>query len=428
MDSRSYDAISKDIISRWTYPMVLDESMPNADRLHHHRGHRYFGKDGVSVSENAIVGGCSVIGSHSAIREDTALERSVIGQSVAIGKSTKVAHSYIWSNTSVGEKCDIRESIIADRVVIEDEVTISSGCFVAQGVRILKGTTLPPFTRVGSTRWNEEEEEEEDVTEKEERVRILGASSQAHLWPSDKVDMQMDDIDSDDEQDEDLQLSMKYSRIGMRASSASFSSASSLSTIDDDGSDEEDADEAEELVEGVEGLTLENAGKVGAAADFAHECIQSLERAFEEGHTSENASIELKTLRMASNVQLSHVRKVVIDFCLSKVDTGSQATYKAVEEVFGRWAPLVIEMTKEDQTQSVLLAQEYCAAHASTHLAIFMAVLRAFYEYEIASEDAIFGWYKLDAAREDGNMRTLWEKSRRFIQALLEADSESESE
>ncbi|TIC15326.1 nucleotide-diphospho-sugar transferase [Wallemia mellicola] len=445
MDGRSYDAISKDIISRWTYPMVPDESMPDSERLHHQRGHRYFGKDNVQIGESASISVCSVIGSQSKLSDKSKIERSVIGQSVQIGESSRISHSYIWNKASIGNSCDISESIIAESARIGDQVIISNGCFVGENVTIASGTKLPPFTRVGTTRWNQEEEDEEDEAEKgeysayymsianvflEERLKILGEESNGYLWPSDKVDMQIDEIDSDDEEDEDFQLSMKYSRMGARPPSPALSTSSSLSTISNGGSDEENDDDEDDINDAVEGLTLENAGKVGAAADFSHECVQSLERAFEEGHTSENAAIELKTLRMASNVQLSQVRKVVIDFCMSRISTTDGQPVKAVEAVFGRWAQLVIEMTKEDQSQAILIAQEYCARHPQSHLSIFLAVLRIFYEYEIASEETIFAWYKSQPARgeSESDMRVLWEKSRRFIEALLEADSESEEE
>ncbi|TIB31051.1 hypothetical protein E3P84_03074 [Wallemia ichthyophaga] len=432
MDSRSYDAISQDIISRWTYPMVPDECMPGSDRLLHHRGHRYYGKQGVNVAESARVGVCSVLGSHCTVAAHSTLDRSVLGQGVAVGENTQLSHSYIWNKTSIGSGCSIYQSIVADGVVIEDDVSLHTGCFVGHGVRLLKGTSLPPYTRVGSERWSEDSEadgsdEEHSNHLDKKRAAILGPSSTAYLWPSDKVDMEVEDVDSSDD-DEEAALSMRYSRIGMSAGTAAAHSTSSLSTISGGESDESEEDD-DELHHATDNLTLENAGKVGAAADFAHECTQSLERAFEEGHTSENAAIELKTLRMASNVPLGEVRKVVVDFCLSKVETeageGVQA-YKAVEDVLGRWAPLVVEMTKEDQTHTVLLAQQFCAIHHASHANIFLAVLRALYEYEIVTEDAFFAWYKLDQARADGGIKSLWDKSRRFIEALLEAESESE--
>lgn len=432
-DSRSYDAISKDIISRWTYPMVLDESIPNFDRYEHHKNYKYISKNDVRISTSAIISSCSVINSKSNIGEQSLIEKSVLGHDNQIGLKSQIINSYLWNNVVVGERCSISKSIIGDNVIIEDGVIISNGCFVGEGVKLNKGVKLPPFTRVGLNRWNEDEEDEEDEDEKSQRIQILGHDSNCYLWPADKVDVQISEIDSDDEEEEDYQLCMKFSRLGFeQPPSPTLSTTSSLSTISNDASSPA-LSASDNSNEDVEHLTLENAGKVGASADFTNECVQSLERAFDEGHTSENASIELKTLRMASNVNLSEVRKVIVNFCLSRVvyEEGStaQEIMKNVDNIFGRWSPLIIEMTKEDQPQTILFAQQYCS-NDQHKFNIFGAVLRSFYENDIVTDDSIFSWYKLPQSRGDpgSNQRLLWEKSRRFIEALVEAESEDESE
>jgi translation initiation factor eIF-2B subunit epsilon len=54
---------------------------------------------------------------------------------------------------------------------------------------------------------------------------------------------------------------------------------------------------------------------------FSKEVTQTLERAFSEGHTIEIASLELNTLRMASNTTFYDTRIVVIPTILSQVNT-----------------------------------------------------------------------------------------------------------
>jgi len=49
-----------------------------------------------------------------------------------------------------------------------------------------------------------------------------------------------------------------------------------------------------------------------AESKFRAEVTQSLERAFAEGHSVDNAAVGLKTLWMASNVPLSRVREAVV--------------------------------------------------------------------------------------------------------------------
>jgi translation initiation factor eIF-2B subunit epsilon len=54
---------------------------------------------------------------------------------------------------------------------------------------------------------------------------------------------------------------------------------------------------------------------------FSKEVTQTLERAFLEGHTVEIASLELNTLRMASNTTFHDTRIVVIPTIWSQINT-----------------------------------------------------------------------------------------------------------
>jgi len=53
---------------------------------------------------------------------------------------------------------------------------------------------------------------------------------------------------------------------------------------------------------------------------YSKEVTQTLERAFSEGHTVEIASLELNTLRMASNTTFHDTRAVVIPTILSQIN------------------------------------------------------------------------------------------------------------
>ena len=44
-DTRSYDSVSKDILSRWTFPLVPDDNHPDGQVYEHLRGNRYIAKD-----------------------------------------------------------------------------------------------------------------------------------------------------------------------------------------------------------------------------------------------------------------------------------------------------------------------------------------------------------------------------------------------
>src|SRR5947207_4789015 len=70
--------------------------------------------------------------------------------------------------------------------------------------------------------------------------------------------------------------------------------------------------------------------------EFYTEAEESLSRAFLENHSVENAMIELKTLRMATNVTFHEVREAIVSALMGIVIT--QPT--RVGAMFGKWGEL----------------------------------------------------------------------------------------
>lgn len=96
-----------------------------------------------------------------------------------------------------------------------------------------------------------------------------------------------------------------------------------------------------------------------AEAEFQFEVTQSLERAFEEGHSLENASVELKTLRMASNVPLRKVREAVVAAIVDniKLVDGAAAQKTEIERMMGRWGALINKIGGIDGVETVQILQ-----------------------------------------------------------------------
>jgi translation initiation factor eIF-2B subunit epsilon len=93
--------------------------------------------------------------------------------------------------------------------------------------------------------------------------------------------------------------------------------------------------------------------------EFRVEVAQSLERAFAEGHSVDNAAVELKTLRMASNVPLSRVREAVISAIVEdiKIVDGAEPQRTEIGRVIGRWGELVNKIGGRDAVETVSALQ-----------------------------------------------------------------------
>lgn len=97
-----------------------------------------------------------------------------------------------------------------------------------------------------------------------------------------------------------------------------------------------------------------------AEKEFRTEVKQSLDRAFAEGHSVDNAAVELKTLRMASNVSLTRVREAVISAIVERisiVNTGAAQQRKEISSVIGRWGALIDKIGGVDAVETVCLLQ-----------------------------------------------------------------------
>lgn len=174
--------------------------------------------------------------------------------------------------------------------------------------------------------------------------------------------------------------------------------------------------------------SLHGLSDAAAESEFRNELKQSVKRAFEEGHSIDNAAVELKTLRMASNGNLRTVREVVIEAIVEEIgiiEGDAQGQRKAIAEVVDRWGPLVDRIGGIDHEETIEILQvrkrfpmrgtehilTYCLISAfqyhcarSSRLALFGQILATFYQEDLVDEDDIRAWHAKPAARGEGHV------------------------
>ena len=105
--TRLYDAVSRDIIGRWAYPIVPELNVSGIDSLSHRRGQMYLGKD-IILSKTAVVGKGSVLASGVTVGEHSQIIESVIGPNCRIGDNVIIKGAYMWSDVHVGNNCTLK--------------------------------------------------------------------------------------------------------------------------------------------------------------------------------------------------------------------------------------------------------------------------------------------------------------------------------
>ncbi|KAJ3197043.1 hypothetical protein HK101_006506 [Irineochytrium annulatum] len=146
--TQMYDAISKDVLDRWPYPMVPDTNILDGSSYTYGPDHIYKEKD-VLLARSTVLKSHVAIGAGTKVGENTTIERSVIGRSCTIGTGLRVetrcidirlganvtlSGAYLWDNVTIGDNCTIMRSILADNVGVLAGVKMQRGCVVSFGV------------------------------------------------------------------------------------------------------------------------------------------------------------------------------------------------------------------------------------------------------------------------------------------------------
>ncbi|KAF9174836.1 hypothetical protein BGX21_009133 [Mortierella sp. AD011] len=402
--TQMYDAVSKDIISRWTFPMVPDSNLQAEDCYEYRRGLVYKEKS-VVLSRTCVVEEKVVIGANTQISEKSILSNCVIGKNCVIGSNVKIDNAYIWDNVRIMDNCIVQHSIIANGAVLEHDVTISKGCLISFNVTVGANATVPAYSRLTAL---PEDEDEELVSE----PSIVGATGRGRSYN-----------EAEDSDDEDEEVDPKNKGVNQLAYDMTALKLEEAKTREDSASEfESEASDIEEE-------------EANPAEELDREIAQTLDRAFKEKHDVDIAALELNTLRMASNSNFHEMRKRIIPGVLKHIDlAAAPGSGKTVKEILARWGPLIGRMIHDeaDQVDGLFILQRACAGlyeDSTKSQKVFAPALRYFYDEDITEEDAILSWYHSEKSQQGTEIeKKLREVATPMIEFLEQSESEEEDD
>lgn len=200
------------------------------------------------------------------------------------------------------------------------------------------------------------------------------------------------------------------------------------SEVSEIGGDSDSEDEADER---TRRSSASGHSDVLTNEEFYIEAEESLSRAFLENHSLENATIELKTLRMATNVTFHEVREAIVVALMNVVLTQPAK----MGGMLSKWGDLLRRFMedREAEVDVVFCVQRYFARRGGEEKKGFVLGLQGLYQADVIEEDSILTWFEDERSRGIGEKwveakAALRESAEKFVTWLKEAEEESDEE
>lgn len=180
---RRYQKISRELIHQWSYPIT-----PTLKKS------RY----GLDV----------IIGKGATIGDGTVLDNSVIGSNVRIGRNVQIKNSYLFDCCNIEDNVTINYSIIGANCTIKSGCKLTESCVLGNHVLLNKNTSLQNETLVaksieGSKKLNEKayvlnlDDENESDEEMEESVKYSRLYCEKDVIPATSWESDLSDTDEE---------------------------------------------------------------------------------------------------------------------------------------------------------------------------------------------------------------------------------------
>lgn len=396
---QTYDAVSCDIVDRWTYPLCPDGNLSEIQAY-------TIGRKNIYKEENFLIEGPvkimgrSVLSRATRLGDNSIISSSVLGSEVEIGSNCAIENSYIWKKARIGSGCKIQGAIIADGASIGDNCTISPGCIISYDVLVPNDTAIDNSVRLY----------------RHKKIKAVDKESDGHYFVS---------YENSETEDEDEQISAAHDLLFSSYQYHDFSlSGASISTLPG-----EESDMGSDF-----GTTRPRSISVASTGSepeesWDKEAAQSLLVAMEGDHPVEVASLELNSMRMSQNASWHQVRRALTDALLKRVhqlaSSREVSLAKALVETINRWLGLIKRCIHEheDQVDLIFLWQRECSSKHSGEI-LLLNFCKVGYEMDFLDEEAILEWWQDGRSDSEENLSKVRRGIEVFVKWLEEAEEE----
>jgi translation initiation factor eIF-2B subunit epsilon len=422
---QAYDAVSKDVLGRWTYPLVPDSNLVMGQSYKFERG-GMCKENGVVLARTCKVGKRTVLGKDTAVGEGSVVSNSIIGRRCHIGKNVTISNSYIWDDVVVGDGSKVDGAIIAHEAVVGRNCTISSGALLSYSVRIADGKEVASGARITRAKRKRADVQGEPLSAVPADAAIVGQGGEGYEFLD----------DSDDDEEAAFHSTLIYSTAHLNLSTESISTLSS--TPSGGGTPTSPRSRTTSFTG-----SISDDGDLGPSNEgFHHDAVAGLFDALKESGDLDSAKLEFMGLRLSNNATDHQIRRAIATAftkrIASLVENESLPASKAAEQLFDTPGAIkflnemAIGLDKDEADQvDFLVCMQKDLVHRASGASILAAVCQKLYEKDVLEEEAILKWWAEAEALGEGEgkeMRNVREKARVLVEWFAEAESESEEE
>lgn len=371
-DLRGYDRISRDVLSRRTWPICPDGAFGAESNCRLYKGN-IFRDEEVKIAKSATIGKKTALGRGSVIGARTRVEGSVIGRNCTIGDDCVITGAYLWDNITIHDGTHIGKAIIAS------DSTVGKGCSIEDGTLVSFGTHVP------------------EKTATKQRQRLVRSTK----------DSTPVDFNSGPDADSDIDDSASLLPQQMRRTA----SASSISTLSSSRSaSPEPTHHRTTSSNSVTSINSDPSAPRGGGSEssFHTEAVASIYDSLLRGDDPANINLELQAQRLALNASEHAVRKAVVSALVSyvvhvreeqKAGKG-QGKGTSVREILKHNGDLVRRVVfdldsddKPDQVDLLLLMQRELAGKKEGEV-VMLSLCNGLYAEDLVQGEALVQWWE----------------------------------
>ncbi|KAF2722348.1 putative translation initiation factor eif-2b epsilon subunit [Polychaeton citri CBS 116435] len=422
---QAYDAVSRDVISRWTYPLTPDTNLISSQTYQLYKRNVYK-EDGVVLARSSNIQRRTVLGRATSVGENTTITNSVIGRRCVIGKRVNIKGAYIWDDARIGDDTVIEQAIVANEASIGKRCKLSPGALVAFGVRIADNTNVPASARISKAA-------RADGTPQQTDTKVVGKGGEGYQV-------------EDDEEDEDIPegLIPSQSIYELQHLSLSNESVSTLHSVY--GDEEEDTDaihvarrssRTESFASAGSVDSEESASKRAAASDFHHEAASSIYDGLQKGQDANDIQLELKALTLSSNADGKQVRRAVAVALMRRIASlveGGKTPKQAVDAVLLPNELLVQRSVLDDKAalkeESIefLMFLQTDLLHRKDGAKILLHSCFVLVNNDLIESEGVLQWWNDPRSSASEELKTIRSDTQGLVDTLAEDSEDEESE